>query len=256
MTRILLLGFFCFSICALGEMSLDFQSWSAKDKKAEHKITYTFGTKRHRIDTSGADGVSILLEPAAGKIYLLNHSGKTVMEMDEVQLKKMAETAAKALTVIKKQLGGNLSSLPPAARKQLQEMEKLTAKPAKYTYKKLASNVAVSKWKTTQYLVLANKHPVSKVWTQDWKDAPLKRSQLQPIFDMTDRIVSMPGPGAMRLPRLSAELGLPIKTEEMDNKGRVTGGSVLTDVHDRKVAQNFFEVPAGYKKTAMPMMPK
>ncbi|MEZ4751414.1 MAG: hypothetical protein R3B54_12585 [Bdellovibrionota bacterium] len=253
MGRLLVLGLLGLSFVARAELSLDFKSWNVKEKDKEHKVVYTFGNRRHRIDSVGADGVSVLLEPSARKLYLLNHTGKTVMEMDELQLKRMAETAAKALATIKKQLGGNLSSLPPEARKQLEMLEAGSKKPAKYTYKKLASNVAVDKWKTTQYLVLANKEPVSKVWTQDWKDSKLNRSQLQPIFDMTDRIISMAGPVAMRLPRLSGDLGLPVKTEEMDRKGRVTGGTVLTDVYERKVAKNFFEVPTDYTKKALPM---
>ncbi len=191
--------------------------------------------------TTTGDGGEVILRLDQKKVYLLHPTDKTYSEMTFDQIQKMGSAAT-----------AGMEKLPPEAAEQMKKMmggmgaAQVTVTPA-------GPGETIAGYATEKYHVVIGAMMEGDIWAAPglplpamFYDAMKAAAPANPMLDMK---------------KLYDEYkkikGVPLKsvtnTKMMGQS--MTSTMVVTSVDKGKIAASVFEVPAGYRLTAMPTMP-
>ncbi|HUZ75613.1 MAG TPA: DUF4412 domain-containing protein [Stellaceae bacterium] len=199
------------------------------------------------------------------KVWSIDDAHHSYREITAETMQQMQAAMSQAKTRMEQQL----KSLPEDQRKRIEAMmqqqgmgQSPAAAPPPMTYEKVGAARTVGKWSCTPFRVKGGPEP-SDSGHEEYciarlKDVGLTRDDLKPLVSLGKFMQQMgPGGRAAQAFDLDAQTkaigfeGLPVQTTRYSSDGKVEFQTTITDVAQKSVPANSFDLPAGYVKQEM-----
>jgi hypothetical protein len=195
-----------------------------------------------------------------GALYMIDDKKKVYREMDKASMKRMMDQAGAAMQQIQDQL----KDMTPEQRAQMEKMMggnmpgMVTGKKDVFEAKDTGKNDTAEGRKCRVWTVTRNGQLQEELCVVPFSSLPGKEDMEKSFKEMAEAFQGMASavPGAAdSIKAHNAINGYPVRTRFYDNKGQPVGKEqVLKTWAEESVPASAFEVPAGYKKEAMPKM--
>lgn len=252
---VLALGLACLAPPAKADMTMEMKQTMGKEKEAVETIRVA----EHRIgiDTGGQN---MVFRGDKKVFWIIDAEKKTYSEMDEAALKAMGEQMNSAMTQMQEALKG----MPPEQRAQMEKMMGGKMKgmtPPKQTVKPMGQTKTINGFACAGYTVSGGAGE-TEVWAADPKVLKLDATAMAAFKEFAEFMKSS-FPGMERIADLAQDFdhpredqvpGFPVLSIHKDKSGKEDFRSELTKLTNGSVEASAFELPAGFKKTAMPGM--
>ena len=217
-----------------------------------------------RMRQNAGSGAEMIYRADLKKVWMVHDADHTYREMDPESMQAMRTQMEAAMA----QMRERMQSMPEEQRKRMESLmgsaDKAPPKPP--SYEKAGPPKKIGQWTCTPYRVQDGTSGNEEFCVARMSDVGLKPADLQ-AFESLGKFMQqmMPtGAGAAARPvaldiaGLSKAVGydaVPIQMSRLGDDGKVEYQTTVTKVERQSIAANLFEVPAGYAKQAMPMMP-
>ncbi len=195
-----------------------------------------------------------------GSLYMIDDKKKVYREMDKATMKRMMDQAGAAMQQIQDQL----KDMTPEQRAQMEKMMggnmpgMVTGKKDVFEAKDTGKSDTAEGRKCRIWTVTRNGQLQEELCVVPFSSLPGKEDMEKSFKEMAEAFQGMASavPGAAdSIKAHNAINGYPVRTRFYDNKGMPVGKEqVLKTWSEESVPASAFEVPAGYKKEAMPKM--
>ena len=195
-----------------------------------------------------------------GSLFMIDDKKKAYREMDKASMKRMMDEAGAAM----QQMQDQLKNMPPEQRAQMEQMMganmpgMVTGKKDVYEAKDTGKSDTAEGRKCRIWNVTRNGQIQEELCVVPFSSLPGKEDMEKSFKEMAEAFQGMASavPGAAdSIKAHNAINGYPVRTRFYDNKGKPLGKEqVLKTWSEESVPASAFEVPAGYKKEAMPKM--
>jgi hypothetical protein len=202
----------------------------------------------------GTDQAAFVFDGPGQAMRLINISKKSYTEITKADLAQMSGMMA--------QMQQQLAALPPEQRRQVEQMMQGRGIPgaaavAKVEYRQAGTD-KVGQWNCTKYEGFSGREKTSEVCTVDPKVLNVTAADLEIAKQLGEFMKTMVPDNAMPMLENGTVAdqgfsGFPIRRAAFSN-GTVQSVSEITEVRRATFPASTFEVPAGFRKEAMPGM--
>lgn len=203
------------------------------------------GRMKHVTD----DGTIIIVRLDQERMYSLNPAEKSYWTMTFAEMEQMMKAATAKMDAMKDQMQEQLKNMPPEQRDMVEKMYGLTSggKKEPVTIRTTGKTKTILGYQTTQFVARqGDKDMMTLYVTKGIGEFDRLRRDWE---QFNKRLLSMGGGFAEGMAEAYKKVeGFPM---EMEIMGATT---TVTKVEKKTTADSEFEVPAGYTKTAPPMM--
>jgi hypothetical protein len=224
----------------------------------EHQIQIE--PNRMRAETSGPGGAQVMIfDGTAQVLRIVNPANKTYSEMTKADVDRMGAQMSQMMAQMQEQL----KNLPPDQRAQVEAMMRgrgaaMGGTAPKVEYRR-AGNGHVGSWDCAKYEGFLDGKKVSELCTVEPGALGVKEADVQVTRQMAEFFAAMV-PGGMSRQEVFAigdaaqngYSGLPISRT---NLGPPASTMELVGITRQSFDEAIFQVPEGYRKQALPMMP-
>jgi hypothetical protein len=207
-----------------------------------------------RVSTGKSDGM--ILKNAT--IYIIDDKRKAYREMDKATMQRTMDQAGAQMAQMQEQL----KNMPPAQRAQIEKMMGANmpgaGEKAVYESKDTGKSDTVEGRRCRVWNLLKNGKVHEELCVVPFSSLPGKEDMQKTFKEMAAAFEglskSVPGVGESAKAR-NAINGYPVRMRSFDDAGNARGTEqVLTSWAEESIPASTFDVPAGYKKEAMPKM--
>jgi hypothetical protein len=205
--------------------------------------------------TGSSDNRVALYRQDKNLFWILDLKEKTYLEFTKADVERMGQQMDGAM----KQMEEAMKDMPPEQRAMMEGMMKgkMPASESKVTFKKVASGQQVGQWTCAQYQGDRNGKKVQDVWTTDWKSLGITESDFTVLMEMSKFWEGLSKFATSHF-KISGDQaaedqypGVPVKTVDYED-GKAAGSSELQGVQRQDLDAAMFNLPAGFKKEAIP----
>jgi len=218
-----------------------------------------------RIDSKGPDGnQTVIFRKDKQLMWMIDNDKKVYHEMTKADFEKMGSYMNDAMAQAQKEMDAQLAQMPAAQRAQVEAMMKQNmpkmpqqAVSAPTQYKKIASGEKIGAWTCDKYDLMEGQNKVATMWVADWAQLGVTRADFAAFESMADFFSKMSGMQqamgeAQKEMKEMMAMGLPIKQSFDVSPGFE---QQLVKLEKKSIDATVFDLPADYKKEAIPDMP-
>jgi hypothetical protein len=252
---VLALGLACLAPPANADMTMEMKQTMGKEKE----VVETVRVAEHKIgmDTGGQN---MIFRGDKKVLWIIDSEKKTYSEMDEAAAKAIGEQMNSAMAQMQEALKG----MPPEQRAQVEKMMAGKLKgmtPPKQTVKPMGQKKTINGFECAGYTVSGGAAE-TEVWAADPKVLKLDATAMTAFKEFAE-FMKNSFPGMERIADLAQDFdhpredqvpGFPVLSIHKDKSGKEDFRSELIKLTNGSVEASAFELPAGFKKTAMPGM--
>jgi hypothetical protein len=163
---------------------------------------------------------------------------------------------------MRQQIDEQMKNMPPERRQQMEQMMKARglppagAKPRErdLQFQSLGEKKTVSGYACEMYRVLDGAAPVEEDCLSPWGSGMVSKAELEPFRKLAEAMSDMIGMGrGGDLHEMAKFPGFPVTRKHLGPDGQATSEEKVTSFKRGAVAQDLFTVPAGYRKTDLPV---
>ncbi len=211
-----------------------------------------------KVRTDADADTSVILDPAADAMMVLNHGDRTYLRMGRAEIEQMSATLGAAMSTMEQAMAG----MPPEMREQMQGMlgDSLPAAGGESMVKVIATGqrAAVAGHTCSIYRTQMQGDVVNETCMGDiaaFTDlSAADRQTLDRALAMTKRLAESlsSGPMAKYVDMSTFQAGMvPLRVTDIDGGTRST--SEFAGVDDAALPAELFDVPAGYRQQKLEM---
>lgn len=251
--RIFLLALFTLINSIAFAQGVQYEYQTVKDDGTTGRTVMFVNSNFVKIDgLVNLNGATVLFNKEKNAVYLIDHKGKTYIELVKSEVENMNERMAEFAGMLQDQA----ANFPPDQQDMVREMMKengyAVAAP-KVSYKKEGGS-KVGEWKCTQYNGTAYNKTMVELHATKLETLMLKESDLEILTAfapylavLIDASLTSKGFAAVFCPIPLVE-GLPVKSIDfLGGKAIVT--TTLSTVERKELDNSIFALPQGYTKT-------
>lgn len=207
-----------------------------------------------------SEDVTLIYKQDESTMITVSHAEKSYMVMDKAFIDRIAVQMA----AVQKQMEDMMKNVPPEQREMMEkmmsgQMPQLNAAVPEVDVVRLGDGGTVNGKSTVRYQVTYDGQPKQNLWIAGWDQMEgaedLKSSFLsmadfmQSIIDQVPMVAANMENPMQALKKLD---GFPIRTEDLDDQGRVKSTTDVLSSTTEDLSAGAFEAPDGYKKQEMP----
>jgi hypothetical protein len=210
-----------------------------------------------RIDTkAGGEEQSFIFRKDKETFWVVDYKEKSFMEMTKKDLQAMKAKIEGAMKVMNEQM----KNLPPEQKEMMEKMMKgqMPGNAPKIVYKKISPGEKVNQWVCNKYEGYMENKKEEELWTTDWEKLGLSVNDFKVMQDVSEFIGEFSKGLGASFYKVGIEgnkqsyVGIPIKTINYSGN-KVLYTTELKEIQRKDLASSLFDVPAGFKKTEIPI---
>ena len=215
------------------------------------------------IDIQGERGRQTAVFLGSRQVFqMIDHEGKSYREMSQQEMEQTGSQLNDAMTKLQEQM----KNMPPAQRQMMEKMMKgkmgqMMGRSAEKTVYTAAGAGKAGQWDCTRYEGTRGGEKVSEVCAVEFSEFGLRASDFAVMRKMTVLFTKLiPGGmqddfmvGSERWQQEQGFPGVPVSRTTFKG-GKAEQRTTVKSVARAEFEDALFEVPAGYKKEAMPKM--
>jgi hypothetical protein len=215
---------------------------------------YVDGDKMRMENPSGRER-TVIIDATGKRMLMVNDEAKTYMEFTEADMKRFGAM----MTARRAQMQEQMKNMPPEQRKKFESMmggagDAKAQKPKELKFDKMGQKKTVNGFSCDMYRIVEEGTPKEEDCLAPWSAGLLQRTDFAGLRkfaeDMAKESGAMaPGGRNQMFEQFDKYPGFPVARHPLD------GGQdeQLKSLKRGSIAADKFAVPAGYKKTEMPM---
>ena len=235
-----------------------------------HKVTSNGNTMtsqtqiektRMRTEVTGPDGRKqiLIFDGGAQVMRMIDEGGKTYSEMTKADVDRVSGQMQGAMAQLQQQM----ANMPPEARARMEAMMQGAGRgmagmaAQRPEYRKAGGTERVGRWTCDKYEGVRNGAKVSEMCTVDPSVVGFAAADFAVTKQFAEFFMKLMPQGVDRIFSVGTAgpagfSGIPVKSVNYDNSGKVTSTTELTDVTRQNFAEALFAVPAGFQKRDFP----
>jgi hypothetical protein len=227
---------------------------------ADAQSTLYIDGDKLRMETPGGPQRTVVIDAASKRISMINDEAKTYMEFTEADMKRVGAMATARCAEMREKT----KSMPDEQRKRVEGMmgalcAAKDAKAPELKFEKLGQKKSVNGFSCEMYRVVENGKGKEEDCLAPWSANLLQRSDFAGLRKFAEEMAKdsgamAPGGASQTFEQFDKYPGFPVSRHPLEAGPMGMGpDEQLKSIKRGPIAADKFAVPAGYKKTEIPM---